>query len=329
MLPNFAYVRANSLKEAVGSLGEQGARVCSGGTDLLGCLRDEVFSAGKLVNITGLKALSGIANKGDVVRIGALTTITELADNDLVRQNLPGLAQAAGSVGSPQLRNQGTIGGNICQKPRCWYYRGEFHCLRKGGAMCYALGGENQFHGIFGSDNICCIVHPSDPSPMLLALGAQVNIVGPSGSRVVPFEGFHVLPKDNVERETILKQGEIVTELLVPSAPKGLYTSYRKIRARRSWDFALAGVALALVMDNDVVRKANVALSGAAPVPWRAVETEKVLNGKRLTPEIIEQAGLAAVKGAQPLKDNGYKIPLFRAAMEEELTKAAKASQKK
>ena len=215
-MPNFSYVKAKSLKEAISHLSSKGARIHAGGTDLLGCLRDDIFEAEKLVSIGQLKALRGISQTSDGgLRIGALTTIAEIENNKTLRERYSALAQAASEVGSPQLRNQGTIGGNICQKPRCWYYRGEFHCLRKGGDTCYAYQGENQFHCIFGGDG-CYIVHPSDTAPALVAFEAMVRVSGPGGSRLVPIAKFHVPPGENVQKETILKPNEIVTEILLP-----------------------------------------------------------------------------------------------------------------
>lgn len=324
MLPNFKYVRPGSIEDAVNHLSSEGARVHAGGTDLLGCLRDNVFGALKLVSISALDELRGIRPSPDGgVRIGALATITQVEGNDLIKQNYRALAMAASEVASPQLRNQGTIGGNICQKPRCWYYRGEFHCLRKGGNLCYAFGGENQFHCIFGSDNICCIVHPSDIAPALVAFGARARVLGPKGDRLVPLEKFHVPPSEDVERETVLEPGEIVTEIMLPPTTKGMRSSYRKVRARRSWDFALAGVALALVFKDGKVESGRVVLSGAAPIPWRSVAVEKVLVGRKLDAKTIARAAEAVVENAEPLSKNAYKIPLFRAIIEEELAKIA------
>src|SRR5512134_1062468 len=171
MLPNFSYVQARDLREAVRLLGAEGSRVHAGGTDLIGCLRDGVFGAQTVVSIAGIGELAGIREgAGGALRIGALTSVAAVAASPVVRERYPALAQAADSVGSPQLRNQGTIGGNLCQKPRCWYYRGEFHCLRKGGDQCFAMNGQNQFHAIMGSDDLCCIVHPSDTAPALMVL---------------------------------------------------------------------------------------------------------------------------------------------------------------
>ncbi len=324
LMPNFTYIKVKSLKEAIGQLSSKGARIHAGGTDLLGCLRDDIFGAEKLVSIGQVKALRGISQASDGgFRIGALTTIAEIENNKILRERYAALLQAASEVGSPQLRNQGTIAGNLCQKPRCWYYRGEFHCLRKGGDTCYAYQGENQFHCIFGG-NMCYIVHPSDTAPALVAFDTMIRVSGPSGTRLVPVARFHVPPSENIQKETILKSNEIVTEILLPPPAKGLHSSYRKVRARRSWDFALASVALALQFDGDKVAKARVVLGGAAPVPWRSKEVEEVITGSRLDAETVTRAAAAAVKNAQPLKQNGYKISLFRGMIEEELTAMAR-----
>ncbi|HUI68528.1 MAG TPA: xanthine dehydrogenase family protein subunit M [Nitrospirota bacterium] len=318
MLTNFSYIRPKSLKEAVKQLSSEGAGLSAGGTDLLGCLRDHVFDIKKMVSISGLNDLRGIKKNADgSLRIGALTTIAEVAENPLVKENYPALAQSALEVASPQLRNQGTIGGNLCQKPRCWYYRGEFHCIRKGGQKCFAVTGENQYHCILGGGP-CFIVHPSDTAPALAAFEASVRIVGPKGTRTVTVENFHVLPRIDVHRETVLGPGEIVTEIMLPAA-QGLRSSYRKVRARASWDFALASMALAIQFNNDVVAKARVVLGAAAPVPWRSRETENEILGRQLDADTVSKAAEAAVRQAQPLQYNDYKIPLFRGMIEEEL----------
>ncbi len=319
MPPNFRYVQAKSVKEAVKHLAGLEARIHAGGTDLLGCLHDHVFGAEKIVSISRITALQGIsqtANGG--VRIGALSTVTEVEESPLIKRLYPGLAQGAAEVASPQLRNQGTLGGNLCQKPRCWYYRGEFHCLRKGGDQCYAMGGENQFHCIFGGDT-CYIVHPSDTAPPLVALGASVKTHGPHGSRTIPVETFHMPPARDPRRETVLEPGEMVTEILIPPPLPGLKSAYRKVRARRAWDFALAGVALAIQVKDGIVRHARVVFSGVAPVPWRSREVEEVILGKALDRDTVLKAAEAAVKGADPMEKNGYKIPLLKAVVEEEL----------
>jgi xanthine dehydrogenase YagS FAD-binding subunit len=320
LMPNLAYVRVKSLKEAMRHLSSDGARVHAGGTDLLGCLRDDIFSANKLISLSQLNDLRGIRMKKEGgLGIGALTPIAEVANNKIIQERYPALAKAASEVASPQLRNQGTIGGNICQKPRCWYYRGEFHCLRKGGDRCYAYAGENQYHSIFGSGGICYIVHPSDIAPALAVYEATASVVGPKGTRKVPLGKFHVLPSEDVRKETVLKPNEIVIEIVLPPSVQGLRSSYRKVRARRSWDFALAGVALALRFNGDRVEKARVAFSGAAPIPWRSKEVEEAITGKRLDADTVAQAAEIAIKDAEPLEHNAYKVPLFRSIVEEEL----------
>jgi xanthine dehydrogenase YagS FAD-binding subunit len=257
------------------------------------------------------------------MRIGPLTTITEIAQDPGIGKQYAALARAASEVASPQLRNQGTIGGNLCQKPRCWYYRGDFHCLRKGGNECFAVNGENAFHCIFGGQN-CYIVHPSDTAPALAALDAEVVVCGLHGEQIIPLDEFHVLPQDDYTRETVLEAGEIVTEIVLPPPVPGLRSSYRKVRARQSWDFALAGVALALVFDGETVEEARVFLSGAAPIPWRSMEVEEAIIGRKLDPQTIDQAAEAVVRNAEPMEQNGYKIPLFKAVITEELEAIAR-----
>ena len=324
-LPNFTYIRPKSLADAVGHLRSPKARIHAGGTDLLGCLRDGVLGAEKLVSIGDLDQLRGIEQTPDGgVRIGALTTIAELAASGLIQRSYPALARGAAEVASPQLRNQGTLGGNLCQKPRCWYYRGEFFCLRKGGDKCYAYEGENQYHCILGG-SVCFITHPSDTAPALVAYDAIIRVAGAKGFREVPAGNFHILPEENVEKETVLTPDEIVTEIFLPAPHPGWRSSYRKVRARGSWDFALAGLALALKFRGDVVDEARGVLSGAAPIPWRSREVEEFITGKRLDGETAAGAAEAAVQEAHPLKNNAYKVALFRGMIEEELLKISKA----
>jgi xanthine dehydrogenase YagS FAD-binding subunit len=323
MVPNFAYIRPRSLDEAIRYLSLDGARAHAGGTDLLGCLRDRVFSVSTVVSIAGLKELRGIGTTpAGGLRIGSLTTIAEIARHPVIRSKFRALSMAAAEVASPQLRNQGTIGGNLCQKPRCWYYRGEFHCLRKGGDRCYAVEGENPYHCIFGGEN-CFIVHPSDTAPALVALKAGVTIAGPNGRRTVAVENFHMPPSEDYTRETVLEPSEIVTEIVLPPPAAGLRSSYRKVRARRAWDFALGGVALAIAFSGDQAVDGRVVLSGAAPVPWRSAEAEAVVRGSRLDSDRAVMAAEAAVKNAEPMTQNEYKIPLFRGLIEQELTAIA------
>ncbi len=319
MIPEFAYARPETLADAVRLLASPGARVHAGGTDLLGCLRDGVFRADTLVSLARVAELRGIrrALDGGLV-LGATTTLAEVASNADVAARFPALAQAASAAASPQLRNQGTIGGNVCQRPRCWYYRGEFHCARKGGEKCFAAEGENQFHAIFGGE-VCFYVHPSDTAPALVALEAMIRIAGPSGARSVPAETFFVPPSTDYTRETVLAPGEIVTEIALPGHGGAVRGAYHKVRARGAWDFALAGAAVAVRVAGGRVERARIVLSGVAPVPWRVQAAERAIEGRPLDAAAAARAAAAAAGGAQPLAGNAYKVELVRGAVEEAL----------
>lgn len=319
MMHSFRYVRPDTLDEAVRLLATGNALVHAGGTDLLGCLREGILEPGVVVSLSDLPDLVGIRRtSGGGLRIGARTTVAEVAANPDIRERFTALAEAAESVASPQLGNQGTIGGNLCQKPRCWYYRGEFHCLRKGGDTCYAVDGEHQFHAAFGGYG-CVIVHPSDTAPALAALGAGVEVIGLSGRRMIPVGELHMRPEVEVTRETVLEPGEVITAVVVPAPASGLVSTYRKVRTRQAWDFALAGMALALAFDGEVVREASVWLSGAAPVPWHSKPAEAALTGATLGAETVAKAADAVVADADPLPGTRYKIPLFTGLMRERL----------
>jgi len=322
MLPPFAYVRPRSLDEAVNQLADNGARLHAGGTDLLGCLRDGVFGADTLVSLSDIEGLRGVRTEDDgTLVIGALTTVGALAADADIRRRYPVLAEAAAEVASPQLRHQGTLGGNLCQKPRCWYYRGDFPCLRKGGDHCFAVKGDNRYHAILGGEG-CHIVHPSDTAPALVALDAGLDVAGPRGRRRLAVAELHVAPADDPMRETWLERGEVVTAVRIPPHADGLYSRYRKIRTRRSWDFAIAGCALTLTMDGDTVDDCRIVLAAAAPVPWRSQAAEEELRGGPLDDESIGAAARAAMAEAEPLRDNAYKLPLFEGMLTEELDRA-------
>ncbi len=324
MLPSFAYVRPTSLDEALKHVAGGKGIVHAGGTDLLGCLQDRVFETPTVVSLSGITALRGIEQTPEGLSIGALTPLSEVAASPLVRERATALAEAAAQVASPQLRNQGTLGGNVCQKPRCWYYRGDFACLRKGGELCYAYAGENEFHAVAGGGP-CYIVHPSDTAPALVALGGIAHVAGPGGSRTVPLDQFFVLPEKDVKRETVLAPGEILTRLLLPNPAAGLRSTYRKVRSRAAFDFALVGAAFALEVQGDRIARARVVFSGIAPVPWPAPAVEKALAGRRLDRDTIAQAAAAAVAKLAPLEKNAYKVPLLRGLVQERLEALAKA----
>lgn len=319
MLPSFAYIKVDSERRALDELRTPGSHPHAGGTDLIGCLRDGVFAAEKVVSISGLEGLRGIAETADGgLRIGALTTIADLAASPVIRQRYPGLAQAAGDVASPQLRNQGTLGGNLCQRPRCWYFRGDFECAKKGGDVCFAVDGENRYHAIFGGGP-CHIVHPSDTAPALVALDATVHIAGPGGERRIPLEVFFQLPARKLHAENVLESGDLVTGVSLPPPEEGGKSSYRKVRERGAWDFALTSVALALKWDAGRVERARVVLGGVAPIPWRSPDAERILVDRSLDRASALEAAAAAAKDAEPLSQNGYKVRLVRGIVEDSL----------
>jgi xanthine dehydrogenase YagS FAD-binding subunit len=319
MTNNFTYVKAGSLAAAIKELSATGARLHAGGTDLLGLARNEIIPVDKVVSISNLKMLKGISARPDGgVKIGALTTLAEIVADSSIADKYPVLAQSAAAVGSPQIREQGTIGGNLCQRPRCWYFRSDLQCLKKGGKTCYGMAGENQYHAILGGGP-CFFVHPSDIAVALVALQAQVSIAGPSGSRAVNIESFFVGPGKSLDKENILLPAEIVTDIRIPPLSGKVKSSYRKIRAREVWDFALTSVAAVLQFDNDSVRTARIVLGGVAPHPWRANAAEKLLAGKKLDSTVAAAAAEAAVAGAMPLKDNAYKLEMVKGAVEESI----------
>jgi len=325
MLQKFSYKKASSVQDAVALSAAPGAHIFAGGSDLLGCLRDGVYEAKTVVSLSSIAELKGIGPKpGGGLRIGALSTLSEIAGHQQVKEQYRALAEAASSVASPQLRNQGTLGGNLCQRPRCWYFRGDFPCRRKGGDTCFAETGENQFHAILGWDR-CYMVHPSDTASALVALGARVTIAGPKGRRTIPLESFFILPKVSIVKENVLTPGEVVTEILLDAPPPGLRSTYRKVRERGAFDFATAGAAIAVTVVEGKVAAARVVLSGVAAAPWRSVDAEKALLGKSLDNATVEAAAQAAVKDAVPLEKNAYKIAMVRGILEETLLRLATA----
>jgi xanthine dehydrogenase YagS FAD-binding subunit len=221
------------------------------------------------------------------------------------------LAEAAEAVATPQIRNVGTLAGNVCQRPWCWYYRNGFPCYKAGGNQCFSFAGENQFHAIFGGGP-SYIVHPSDTAPALVALGATFRVVGPGGERTVPASEFFALPRQNPAKENVLADDEVLASVQLPATRSGVRSTYRKVMDREAWTHALVSAAVVLEMQNDVCRSARIVLGGVAPIPWRLTEVEKLLAGQRITDSLLQKAGDAAVAGARPLSQNAYKVPLTR-----------------
>jgi xanthine dehydrogenase YagS FAD-binding subunit len=314
-----AFTNANprDLKSAV-ALAQQAHRdgravaIAGGGSDVLGMMKDRLISPDLLLNLKAIKGLDQVQTTGRGLTIGGLTTLDAIARHPAIRERWRVLAEAAESVATPQIRNVATIAGNVCQRPWCWYYRNGFACLKNGGTVCYSVSGENQFHAIFGGGP-SYIVHPSDTAPALVAIGAQFRIVSPAGERVVPAEEFFTLPTANPARENVLKDDELLAAIVVPASVTGTRSAYHKVMDREAWTHAVVSVALAAEMDNGACRSARIVLGGVAPTPWRLPEVERMLAGKRVTPELAAEAGQAAVAGARPLAKNGYKVPMTKA----------------
>jgi xanthine dehydrogenase YagS FAD-binding subunit len=323
----FEYTSPHDLRQASEQLGNDfsRAKLLAGGIDLLGEMKERIIEPDRVVNLKSVPGLNHLEAGANGVRMGALVTLTEIEEHPVVRRSYAALAQAAHSVGSPQIRNVGTIGGNLCQRPRCWYYRDEgIQCIKKGGSKCYAKEGKNKYNAILGGSP-SYIVHPSDCATALMALNAQVSIFGPSGkTRQVPLDEFFILPRVNVYRENILQPNEIVTMVEIPTPASGTKSTYLKFKERDSMDWALSAVGAALTMRNGVVSSARVVLGGVAPIPWRSKEAEAVLHGKAVTPALADQAAEAALLGAQPLADNGYKVPLTKVLLRRALLACAR-----
>ncbi len=323
-MDNFSYSRPSTLRDAASQLGKEHNKVMliAGGTDVLGEIKDNLRAPERLVPIRHLKELQGIRPSRTGVRIGAATMLAEIAESEAIRQQAPLLAMAAGKIGTPQIRNMGTIGGNLCQRPRCWYYRNNYPCFKHGGNTCFSAAGENDFNAILeGGPSF--IVHPSDSAPALVALGATVRIAGGGRERTVPISEFFVLPRQNARRENILEPNEILTEIEVPNAPAGSKAVYIKEMTREMWDFALCSVAAMVTVQNGVVSDARIVLGGVAPRPYRAAAAEAALVGKPLNDATAAAASEASVEGARPLAKNGYKVPLTKAVVKRALLSLA------
>jgi xanthine dehydrogenase YagS FAD-binding subunit len=317
----FEWCSASSIDDAVKLLGAVSAddeyespRPLAGGQDLLTTMKEHIVRPKRVVNlktIPDLQEIAGDANSG--LRIGPLVTLHQLETNPTVKKSFPGLAEAAHSIATVQLRNMGTVGGNLCQRPRCWYFRLEdVICLKKGGDKCYAQNGENKYHAIFGGGP-SFIVHPSDLATMLLALDATVTIAGPKGRRDLALGNFFVLPADDASRENVLEPAELLTEIRIPASPLAARCTYLKFKERSSLDFAMSAVAAAVELGPDqTVRSARIVLGGVAPIPWRVPKAEAALVGKKLDDTSIAAAAEIALDGATPLAKNAYKIPLTK-----------------
>lgn len=316
----FEYVEPHSVDEAVALLSSPpgDAQPIAGGSDLLSEMKEGLVKPRRLVSLAGLSDLRGITETPTGLAVGAMVTVAEIADNPTIRSDYTALAEAAAGLATPQIRNVGTLGGNLNQRPRCWYYRHPLTlCLKKGGDRCYALEGNSKYLCVTGGDR-CYIVHPSDTAVALVALGASIEVAGPSGSRTMPLEQYFIGPGQDLTRETVLASGELVTRVHLPkssgnavqarsSLPRSLYL---KAREREAGDFALVSVAAALTLEGSTVQRAAVVLGGVAPVPYRSRRVEEYLMGKATFGVDPAQAGSLALPDPHPMPDNGYKVTL-------------------
>lgn len=324
MMPAFELFQPASVADALSLLDRHaGAWVLGGGLDTFDALYDRIHQPSVVVDLGGIPELRGIRESPDGLEIGAMTTLTEVSEHPAVRERFAVLAESAALVGSPQIRHQGTIGGNVSQNARCWYFRGGWSCLRAGGDSCYAgSDGMNREHAIFEPGG-CVAVNPSDTAPALVALDATMVIRSSAGERVVDAEHYFAGPAADVRRMTVLKPGEVLTAVRIPSAWSGARFYFEKVRERRAWDFALANIASALKVSNGTIGDARLVVNAVAGRPLRLHAVEEAVKGRAVSDELVRAAGELAIRGAEPLRDNGYKVPLVRNLVRRALRTAA------
>jgi len=321
----FAYVNPTSEKDAVAALKIDGvAMPIGGGQDILARMKDYITQPDRIVNIKNALDTTIVAMPGGGLKIGAAVKIVDLMAHAQVRRLYPAITEAAGLIGTPQIRNQGTVGGNINQRPRCWYFRNEeFVCYKKGGSRCFAVNGENQYHAIFGNDGPSHIVHPSSLAVPSVAYGAKFRVVGPAGEREIGAAEFFTLPTlQNVLKENVLADDELLTHVILP-APGNVKHGHYEVRFKQSRDWPLAFTTVVLTMNGNTISAARVVLGAVAPIPWRSEDAERALVGKPLNAETAAQAGEAAVKAAKPMSGNAYKMQVAKTAVKRAVMRAA------
>jgi xanthine dehydrogenase YagS FAD-binding subunit len=316
---DFRIAQPKTVDELAALLAEstESTALIAGGTDLLERLKSGVSAPDLVVDLQTVAGLAGIGRDKEGLRIGAMTRVVDLAASADIARDYPILKQAALSLATPQLRNAGTVGGNLCQRPRCWYYRDpQVVCRKKGGYNCYAYQGRNKYHGIFGGQS-CSIVFPSDLAPALISLGARATLGGPRGDKVVPLDELYIMPEVDVLRETTLDKGQFLKDVRVPGPKPGQKGAYVKLKERGTWDFALVSAAVTGVVSGGALAEVSIVMGGVAPVPWRLKRAEDILRGKPVTEDLIRRAAEEELKAAAPLRQNGYKLDLVRAALKE------------
>jgi xanthine dehydrogenase YagS FAD-binding subunit len=315
VMPSFDLLQPNSIVDAQKLLQQHGADawVMAGGLDSFDWLKDRIKKPKVVVDLSGIEELRGVRANGDGIEIGAMTTLTEVVNSPLVKQRFGLLAQGAELAASPQIRNQGTLGGNVTQDARCWYYRAGWPCYRAGGNICYAdtPEGRNREHAILHADR-CVAVNPSDSAPALIALDAKFVLQTPKGERTVDAEDYFIGPEIDITRLHILKPGDLLTAIRIPATWANAKFYFEKVRDRNVWDFPLLNVASAIVISNGVIERMRIAVNGAAARPLRLKNVEDAVRGKPANASTGEMAGKLAIQGAIPLQFNAYKIPLMR-----------------
>ena len=320
----FEYASPETREDVVELLSSKAGEtaVLAGGTDLLSLMKDEVVTPGRVVNIKSVDGLGGISyDAGSGLRIGPLLKLDDLEANSRVRSDYPSLQQAVDGVRSPQIRSMGTVGGDLCQRPRCWYYRHGFGLLAKWQGKAMVPDGDNRYHAILGAGP-AYFVNPSSLAPALIALGAKVNILGPKGGRTVDLASFYRAPSAEGESENVLAADEIVTDILVPAAAGRKNATY-EVREKEALDWPLAAAAVSLRMRGSTVKEAKVVLGHVAPTPWMSKSAGQALKDKSVSADAAMRAGEAAVAGATPLSRNGYKVQLARVAVKRAILRAA------
>src|SRR6202171_6563296 len=315
VMPAFELVQPNSITDEQKVLEQQGRDgwVLAGGLDSFDWLKDRIKKPKVVVDLSGIAELKGVRTTSDGIEIGAMTTLTEVVKHSVIREKYSLLAEGAELAASPQIRNQGTLGGNVSQDARCWYYRAGWPCYRAGGNICYAdtPEGRNREHAILHAER-CVAVNPSDSAPALIALDAKFVIKTPRGERVIDAEDYFVGPDIDITSLHVLKPGELLTAIRIPSAWAGAQFYFEKVRDRNVWDFALLNVASAMVVSNGGIERIRLAVNGDAACPLRLKIVEDAVRGKPANAATGEMAGKLAVQGAVPLQFNAYKIPLMR-----------------
>jgi len=322
MIARFDWMDAKTVDDALGQLGTgKNVMLKAGGVDVMDRLKEGLESPERLVNIHNIPGLNRIEQdaKGGV-RIGALVTLAQLDTDALIRKQLPALADAAGHAATPNLRNMATVGGNLCQRPRCWYFRNhDTFCKKKGGDHCFAQDGENDYHAIFDNQE-CAIVHPSDTATALAALDATVELQSAKGPRKVPLDLF--FSHEDIYAENTMQPNEMLTYIHIPPQPAGSVNAYIKMAELESHDWPIASVAVRVTVQGGKVNDSRIILGAAAATPWRAKSSEAAIHGKALTEENARAAGKASMDGATPMTMNAYKMPIFEAIVRRTLMKA-------